>query len=364
MTIQLADYAIHLGDCNTPLATFFKKKSHSQYFIIVDENTRRACLPIFLEKIPFLKRAKVLEIKSGEAHKTLETCQFLWTQLLAHQADRNALVINLGGGVIGDMGGFVAATYKRGIDFVQVPTTLLSQVDASVGGKLGIDFQGVKNIIGVFKNPKAVIIDPIFLNSLPTRQVLNGFAEVIKHALIADPDYLNDLLQLPLPHPNSSETADIASIDWAAIIHRSVQIKKAVVEADPFEKGWRKILNFGHTIGHAIESYSLAHDTDPLLHGEAIAIGMVCELYLSVEKNNFSKKSLGQIESWIRHLYTPYTVPASSFKKLIPFLQNDKKNEGKRLNFTLLEAVGQPLYDQVVEVEDVLEVVEKWNGRS
>ena len=356
MIIPLADYTIYLDRLSNTLSTFLSKNNYSQFFILVDENTRRYCLPL-LENYSELSNAVIFETESGEIHKNLTSCQFLWRQLLKHQADRNALVINLGGGVIGDMGGFVAATYKRGIDFIQIPTTLLAQVDASVGGKLGIDFQDVKNAVGLFKNPKAVFIDPLFLQTLPTRQLLNGFAEVIKHALIADANYLDHLLQLNLPPIPYPQTISLSGhIDWMPLILRSILIKKKVVEADPYEKGWRKILNFGHSIGHAIESYALKQD-GKLLHGEAIVIGMMCELYLSVQKTAFPHLMLKELERWFLSYFSPYHIPEKAMKELIPLLQNDKKNKGSDLKFTLLKTVGEPLFDQTISMEEALDAI-------
>lgn len=345
-TLSLSDYQITIGDFTDTLNDLLQKGSYSQGFILVDENTKKHCLPLLLQRISALKEAKIIEIQSGEIHKNIETCQFIWSELLKEQADRNALLINLGGGVIGDMGGFVAAAYKRGIHFIQIPTTLLAQVDASIGGKLGIDFDNLKNVIGFFQNPQAVLIDPIFLQTLPPRQVRNGFAEIIKHALIADAAYFKDLL-----HINRD---NIAAVDWSDIIMRSLKIKKAVVEADPFEKGWRKILNFGHTVGHAVESFSMSQDSDPLLHGEAIAIGMLAELKLSMQVLDFSVEDFNQIKNFLQNLYPSYSVAAKDYDAVMAYLQNDKKHKGKQLNFTLLQSVGKPIINQHLKKEDIL----------
>lgn len=345
-TLFLSDYNITVGDFKEALTESLQKGDYSQVFILVDENTIKHCLPLLLQKVPALKQAKVIQIESGEIHKNLQTCQYIWSELLKAQADRNALMLNLGGGVIGDMGGFAAAAYKRGIHFIQIPTTLLAQVDASIGGKLGIDFDNLKNVIGFFQNPQAVLIDPIFLQSLPQRQVRNGFAEIIKHALIADADYFNDLLNI--------NRDNIAAVDWSEIIMRSLKIKKAVVEADPFEKGWRKILNFGHTVGHAVESFSLTHDSDPLLHGEAVAIGMLAELKLSMQALDFSSKDFDQISEFLQNLYPPYEIAAANYEAVMDYLQNDKKHKGKQLNFTLLQSIGKPIINQYMKKDDIL----------
>lgn len=347
-TLSLTDYPIFVGDFSNPLQKLLTTTTYSQVFILVDENTKACCLPILLEKVPSLaSEATIIQIQSGEIHKNLTTCTFIWQQLLAANADRKALFINLGGGVIGDMGGFSAAAYKRGIGFIQIPTTLLAQVDASIGGKLGVDFQHVKNIIGFFKNPKAVFIDPNFLATLPDRQIKNGLAEIIKHALIEDADYWNLL----------EELTDIQTIDWSTIIYKSLTIKKKIVETDPFEKGVRKVLNFGHTIGHAVESYSLQYDEDPLLHGEAIAIGMVAELYLSAQKNNMPIQQVNQILTYLKNIYPVYPLQNHQFQEIVAYLKNDKKNEGKQLNFSLLTEIGKAVYNQQVSQEAIIEAL-------
>ncbi|MEZ4885499.1 MAG: 3-dehydroquinate synthase [Chitinophagales bacterium] len=345
-TVSLSDYTITLGDFQNTLAALLAEGNYSQVFVLVDENTKAHCLPILLEKLPVLQEAMVIQIQSGEIHKNIQTCQSIWSQLLAAQADRNALLLNLGGGVIGDMGGFAAAAYKRGIRFIQIPTTLLAQVDASIGGKLGIDFDNLKNVIGFFQNPQAVLIDPIFLQTLPARQIRNGFAEIIKHALIADAGYFQDLLTI--------NRDNIETVNWSDIIMRSLQIKKSVVEADPFEKGWRKILNFGHTVGHAVESFSLEHDADPLLHGEAIHLGMMAELKLSIQKTDFPANEYEQIRHFMQQLYDPYELAAANFDSVMAYLQNDKKHDAKQLNFTLLEAIGKPIINQYLKKEDIV----------
>ncbi|MCZ2102743.1 MAG: 3-dehydroquinate synthase, partial [Chitinophagales bacterium] len=238
--------------------------SWSKIFVLVDENTEKYCLFHLLEQMDL--PIHVIKIPSGEQHKNLNTCQLVWQNLMAKGADRLSLLINLGGGVIGDLGGFCAGTYMRGIRFIQIPTTLLSQVDASVGGKLGVDFMERKNMIGLFGNPEAVFIFTDFLKTLPERELKSGYAEMLKHALIADKDAWNRL----------SKT-DVATInDWESTIYESVMIKQSIIQEDPLEAGKRKILNFGHTVGHAIESYWISREK-PLLHGEAIAIGMVAE---------------------------------------------------------------------------------------
>ncbi|MEM9821331.1 MAG: 3-dehydroquinate synthase [Bacteroidota bacterium] len=333
-TLKLKDYEIYIEEIWDTYRAFLKQNAYSQILVIVDENTRRDCWPI-LQKASEGIELKLIETKSGEQHKNNQTCAQIWQAMMDFGADRKALTINLGGGVIGDMGGFCAATFKRGMDFIQMPTTLLSQVDSSIGGKLGIDFGQVKNSIGLFKNPKAVFIDPGFLQTLPDRQLRSGFAEIIKHSLIADEKEWERLVAIE----------NLRTLDWLPILIPSLQIKQRIVEEDPFEKNIRKALNFGHTIGHALESYAL-ESTDPLLHGEAIAIGMYCEAWLSTQITGLSMKSLQSIQEIILKHYGKYSFPESSFPELLNLMRQDKKNEQQQINFTMLKKVGASLINQ------------------
>jgi 3-dehydroquinate synthase len=327
--ISLTDYDIFVGDFWNAFDDFLNTAQYSKIVILVDENTRQHCLPILLSNVE-IRNLKLIEIASGETNKNIKICNLIWQQMIDNQVDRNALAINLGGGVIGDMGGFCASTFKRGIDFIQIPTTLLSQVDASIGGKLGIDFEGVKNSIGLFKNPKAVFIDPAFLKTLSLRQIRSGFTEMIKHGLIADARIWNEL----------REIEDFKNVDWRTHIILSLKIKKQIVEADPFEKNIRKKLNFGHTIGHAIESLAL-HFEKPLLHGEAIAAGMICEAWLSTKKNKLSEAGLKEIVDFVLKIYGKVSLEEESFSDLLNLMKNDKKNKGTEINFTLLSKPGE-----------------------
>ncbi len=291
---------------------------YSEVAILVDENTRKDCL----NKLPKIPNSKVIEIKSGEKNKNISTCNFIWQELTNHNFSKNSLLINLGGGVIGDMGGFCAATYKRGIDFIQIPTTLLAMTDASIGGKLGVDLLALKNQIGLFTNPKSVLIYPDFLESLPLNQLKSGFAEVLKHALISNKNLWNKLL-------NTS----FEKLNWNEIILLSVEIKNKIVLSDPKEKGERRKLNFGHTYGHAIESFYLKKST-PILHGQAIALGMLIESKMS----SLSESEKVEITAFILSNFTlPYN-PAKN--QLINFMRNDKKNLDEKINFTLLDGIG------------------------
>ncbi|MDJ1502629.1 3-dehydroquinate synthase [Xanthocytophaga agilis] len=323
----------------TSLTSFLEVNKYSQLIVLVDENTKRYCYPLVKATLP---KHTLIQIKSGEEQKHLETCMMIWQKMTDVQLDRKALLINLGGGVIGDMGGFCAATYKRGIDFIQMPTTLLSQVDASVGGKLGIDFQGLKNHIGVFQNPKAVLIATDFLQTLLYAEVRSGFAEVIKHCLIADSQMWDEIRR-----------KDLEEQSWNELVRHSVKVKETIVEQDPTEKGLRKILNFGHTIGHAVESYFLEKPKRKLLHGEAIAIGMIAEAYLSYKRKLLSEESLMQIEEFIFSIYGKVDIQETDMETIAPLALQDKKNAGGKIQCVLLKAIGEPIIDQAISLKDI-----------
>jgi 3-dehydroquinate synthase len=324
--------------------------SWSKVIILVDENTREYCYPLVRKGLP--GSHALVEIKSGEEEKNIDTCQYIWEQMTRHKLDRSSLMINLGGGVIGDMGGFCASTYKRGIRFVNIPTTLLAMVDASLGGKLGIDFQGLKNHIGVFKSPEKVAIHAGFLRTLPFREIKSGYAEVIKHALIADGENFDKIV----------ERGAINDMDWEAIIIHSIKIKDKVVEADPIEKGLRKILNYGHTVGHAIESHFLDDRENRLLHGEAIAQGMICEAYLSGKKTGLDRESLERIGKYIIDLYQPALIPQEEIEAIASLVVQDKKNLGNTIRGALLERIGSCLYDIEISREEIIESMIYYNS--
>lgn len=343
--LNLNEYDISIGEMGQPLLSLVAEGNYTKIAVLVDNNTYRHCLPYFLQSIDF--EVVAIEIPAGELHKSLETCRFIWSEMMRLGLDRRSLLINLGGGVVGDMGGFCAATYLRGIAFVQVPTTLLSQVDASVGGKVAIDFNGVKNSIGVFQNPKAVLVDPTFLKTLPLTEIRSGFAEVFKHALIADAEQWHNLQQIN----------DLMVVDWAALLASSLAIKQRIVEEDPTEKGIRKALNFGHTIGHAVESVSLGiadqsliTNHQSLLHGEAVALGIICESWLSHKLLRLSVAELDEIVAFVKRFYPPYPLSEKDFPPIFDLMKKDKKNVGGRINFTLLPAIGEARIDQFCEV--------------
>ncbi|OJJ23554.1 3-dehydroquinate synthase [marine bacterium AO1-C] len=349
MSEILTKQNVHITQSLEAFAQFLNEKNYTKIAVIVDENTFQHCYPLVKPLLP--TQHLLVEITSGEQHKTLETCSSIWLQMTDYQMDRKSLVINLGGGVIGDMGGFCATTYKRGMDFVQMPTTLLAQVDASVGGKLGIDFQQFKNHIGAFKIPTWVYIYTPFLQTLPARQLLSGFAEVIKHCLIADANKWYFLLQ-----------NEYLAFDWASIIQHSVEVKADVVENDPLEHGLRKILNFGHTIGHAIESFYLNDPKRALLHGEAIAIGMLCEAYLSEQKGFINAQELGTMVQYIQAMYPRLIIQANEITPIAQLTTQDKKNEGGQIKCTLLEQIGKANFNQPITLEEVEKALMWYQG--
>lgn len=340
--IKSINYSVFFENSLQQLNNFLSENKYSKVFVLVDSNTEIHCLPLLQDALGPIE-FDLIEITPGEENKNIDFCIGIWRMLLDFGADRNSILINLGGGVITDMGGFAASTFKRGIDFVQVPTTLLSQVDASVGGKTGIDMDNVKNIIGTFTQPKAVFIHSAFLATLDERELRSGYAEVIKHGLIYDA-FLFEKLK------------SIAPVDLSPqIIYRSVEIKNEVVLSDPYEKGLRKILNFGHTIGHAVESYSLRHDKSPLLHGEAIAIGFICEAFLSAKKNGLPQSELTEIIKTIKSIYPGYNQDKASYPDLLEIMKNDKKNNAGQISFSLLNRIGKCSFDIFCTEEEILE---------
>jgi len=312
---------IKYGNFQEELKHFLEANSFTKIFILVDENTKKNCLPL----LPKLKH-HLIEIKSGEQNKNLETCQLIWSELLKNNADRKALLINLGGGVISDMGGFAASCFKRGFSFINIPTTLLAMVDATVGGKTGVDFQFQKNMIGLFSLAEMVFIDPIFLNTLDIRQIKSGKAEMLKHGLIADENHFNAIIENEIPN-----------IDC---IQKSVSIKQEIVAADPYEKGIRKSLNFGHTLGHALESFYLQNNKD-ILHGEAVAQGMIWALQLSAQYNNLDKSIATKTIQLIEEEYGNIQLNNATLKDIVEIAKNDKKNTNQQINFCLLSAIGK-----------------------
>jgi len=309
----------------------------SAIYILVDENTRNYCLPWLLNKCPNLMDAVVIELQGGEANKTVAGAEKIWRNLIAGKAVRSSLLLCLGGGVITDIGGFAAATFKRGMDFIHIPTTLLAMVDASIGGKTGVNLDSIKNQIGVFALPKAVFIFTEFLKTLPERQRLSGYAEMLKHAVIDSDSHFEKLLLLNSPEKVCNEKN----------VLESVHVKTEIISNDITETGMRKVLNFGHTIGHAVETYSQKHDADPLLHGEAIAIGLICESFISMRLMDFSQDDLKKMASLVSWHFPHYRLKPKAADELITIMMHDKKNpESSKINFSLLRKTGDPVYDQ------------------
>lgn len=336
---------IFIGDISVLLHSFFEQKKYTSIFVLVDENTKKHCYKLVKESIP---NHYYIEITSGEQHKNIQTCNLVWEYLTNYEADRKSLLINLGGGVITDLGGFCAATYKRGIDFINIPTTLLSMIDASIGGKLGVDFSGFKNQLGYFKEPNAIFIDKTFLKTLENRQIKNGYAEMIKHGLISDLN-LNHLFNSVFNNSLTDEQ-----------IRDSVQFKKSIVEQDFYEQHYRKILNFGHTVGHAIESYFLTTKT-PLLHGESIYIGMVCELYLSNLKLNLCQNFIDEKVKKIVQIFSFKMFTNDEIDLISSFASQDKKNKSKQIMAVLIEAKNAPKIDVELTQNDIKKSLQFYN---
>ncbi|TXF87793.1 3-dehydroquinate synthase [Neolewinella aurantiaca] len=350
MILSVANkYEIQIGTISQANFDWLSSKNYAGWVLFADENTAELCLPRIEEFLP--EDTPVIVVPEGELNKNLETCQDMWEDLFAAGVGRRWCAICLGGGVLEDMAGFVSSTYKRGIDFLQIPTTLLSMVDSSVGGKLGIDFNQVKNSIGVFNDPIAVWIDPVFLETLPLREIRSGYGEIIKHGLIADRDQWDKIKTI----------TDLSTVDWETIIPSSVNIKREIVLEDPFEKGLRKALNFGHTIGHAIESYWLETDLR-LFHGEAVAAGMIMESWLSTQLEALSSDELREITDYCLSMYGHQSIPEDSLPELLALMQQDKKNEDHRVNFTLLSAAGKARINATAEEELIVEAIRYYNG--
>jgi len=343
---MLPEYLITTSLADQYLKEFFQSHNFSKIGILVDENTEVHCLPLINNSLP---SPFIFKIKSGEIYKTLDTCKKIWDQMTDHGFDRHSLIINLGGGVIGDMGGFCASTFKRGIQFINIPTTLLSQVDASIGGKLGIDYGSFKNHIGIFQDPLRVIIDDRFLSTLPEKEIKSGYAEVIKHSLISDKNHWFEL-----------QKREVSTIAWKPIIKHSIAIKSRIVLEDPYESGLRKILNFGHSLGHAVESFFLESGT-PLLHGEAIAIGMIMECKLSEKLCNFPVRDLENIEEYLIQTYGHYTIGRENYNNIFKRTLQDKKNKGDQLLAILLSEIGEPTEKEIKET-DILQAIEYYDN--
>ena len=350
-SIKASTYFVHFKEKGyKALNDLIAEKQYSKIFILVDENSMDYCYPRFIQHLETDRPIDAIEIEPGEEHKTLETCSGIWQALTELDADRKSLLITLGGGVITDMGGFVASTYKRGIDFVNIPTTLLSMVDASVGGKTGVDLGVLKNQVGLFVNPQIVIVDADYLDTLNDREMRSGMAEVIKYALTYDIELLDQIKYYN--HLKNNE-----------LIHRSIQIKNEVVLEDPREAGLRKILNFGHTLGHAIESFYLeSEDKESLKHGEAIAIGMVCESYLSSKLLSLADNKVSQVKEIVNSTYEKINIAKEDYPNIIELLKHDKKNVNGEVNFVLLNDFENHQLDCKVPEDLIVESLNYYNA--
>ncbi|WP_185851109.1 3-dehydroquinate synthase [Blattabacterium cuenoti] len=310
-----------------------KVDSIKNTFILVDKNTYQHCLPLLFSYLKILEISNIIKIESGEKEKNIYTCIKIWKNLEELRANRNSLIINLGGGVITDIGGFVASVFKRGIRFINIPTTLLGMVDASVGSKTGVNLEKIKNEIGSFHFPEILIIDHNFLSTLPDREFISGKSEMLKHGLISDENFWVDLKK-DLSNKNDNK--------WKNFIHKSILIKNKIVEKDPFEKGLRKILNFGHTIGHALESYFMDFKNKKLLHGVAVAMGMVYESWISYKINGLPMKHYEEIKFVLSNLYNIHKISSLELEveKILSIIEHDKKNDRNKINFSLLRKIG------------------------
>ena len=353
-TIIANNYPIYFNESAYEQLTIFLKESHySNLFIIVDSHTTEECLPVFLPYLATELTIEIIEFEAGEINKNIETCIEIWNALTELGADRKSLVINLGGGVVTDLGGFVASTFKRGVDFIHIPTTLLAMVDASVGGKNGVDLGNLKNQIGVINVPKMVLIDTDYLGTLPQSEMRSGLAEMLKHGLIHDKEYWEQFLDL----------TKLDFTDFDTLIHRSIAIKNDIVMQDPTEKNIRKALNFGHTLGHAIESYFLeSKDKNTLLHGEAIAVGMVLESYISWQKKLIIEQEYKQIKNTIKNIYDTIAFADSDIRPILDLLIHDKKNEYGTIQFALIEGIGKIKINQLVENELILKAFQDYKS--
>ena len=352
--IQANGYPIYFSDDGySKLNDHIAQHKYSAVFVIVDTHSNEYCLPNFLPYLAIEIPIEIVEFESGESFKNIDTCVQIWNVLTELGADRKSLIINLGGGVVTDLGGFVASTFKRGIDFIHVPTTLLAMVDASIGGKNGVDLGHLKNQIGVINVPEMVLIDTVYLETLPQNEMRSGLAEMLKHGLIADKKYWEQFLEL--------DKIDYADFD--ALIYRSIEIKNNIVLQDPTENGIRKALNFGHTLGHAIESYFLeSENKTTLLHGEAIAAGMVLESFLSMKKNLISHQEYEQIKASVIGIFGRIDFEEIDLKPILDLLIHDKKNEYGSVQFALIHGIGNIKINEVIENEFIIAAFENYKS--
>ena len=329
------------------LVSALSECEHDKLFVLTDTTTQEMCLPV-LQKFYCMKEAKVITIPASDSHKDIESLMMVWKGLQEGGASRHSCMINLGGGMVTDLGGFAASTFKRGINFINIPTTLLAMVDASVGGKTGINFGGLKNEVGVFNDSKFVILDTEFLKTLDAKNICSGYAEMLKHGLISTEAMWEELVSFDLANPDLKQLQ--------RMVGDSVKVKERIVEQDPHEKGIRKALNLGHTFGHAFESWALKRK--PILHGYAVAFGLIPELYLSVAKTGFPTEKMRQTVTFIKENYGTLNITCDDYDELIELMHHDKKNQNGIINFTMLGAIGDIRINQTATTEEIKEALD------
>ena len=336
------------GNLERDLVNAISECEHDRIFVLTDETTQQLCWPK-IKNFKALKNSTPIIIKATDTHKNLDTLSQVWQALSNGGATRHSLMINLGGGMVTDLGGFAASTFKRGIDFINIPTTLLAMVDASVGGKTGINFGGLKNEIGVFSDSRFVIINTQFLDTLDHDNICSGYAEMLKHGLISDERTWAELVTFDLDTPDLSQLQ--------RMVAESIKVKERIVENDPHEHGIRKALNLGHTMGHAFESFAMRRGT-PILHGYAVAYGLISELYMSARKTAFPTDRMHQTVRFIRENYGTINITCDDYPTLIELMHHDKKNTSGIINFTLLGNVGDIRINQTATEEEIKEALD------
>ena len=329
------------------LVTALAECEHDKLFVLTDTTTQELCLPV-IKNFYSLKHMQIITIPASDSHKDIESLMMVWKGLQEGGASRHSCMINLGGGMVTDLGGFAASTFKRGINFINIPTTLLAMVDASVGGKTGINFGGLKNEVGVFNDSKYVILDTEFLKTLDTENICSGYAEMLKHGLISTETMWEELVSFDLNQPDLKQLQ--------RMVGDSVKVKERIVEQDPHEKGIRKALNLGHTFGHAFESWALKRK--PILHGYAVAFGLIPELYLSVAKTGFPTDKMRQTVTFIKENYGTLNITCDDYDELIELMQHDKKNQNGIINFTMLGGIGDIRINQTATTEEIKEALD------
>ena len=329
------------------LVTALAECEHDKLFVLTDTTTQELCLPV-IKNFYSLKHMQIITIPASDSHKDIESLMMVWKGLQEGGASRHSCMINLGGGMVTDLGGFAASTFKRGINFINIPTTLLAMVDASVGGKTGINFGGLKNEVGVFNDSKYVILDTEFLKTLDTENICSGYAEMLKHGLISTETMWEELVSFDLANPDLKQLQ--------RMVGDSVKVKERIVELDPHEKGIRKALNLGHTFGHAFESWALKRK--PILHGYAVAFGLIPELYLSVAKTGFPTDKMRQTVTFIKENYGTLNITCDDYDELIELMQHDKKNQNGIINFTMMGGIGDIRINQTATIEEIKEALD------